>query len=374
MPDHTAPVRVGIIGYGLAGAVFHAPLVAATPGLALAAIVTRDPERRARAAHAHPGAQLLDAPEALWAPGSDVELVVVASPNRTHVPLATAAIDAGRHVVVDKPVALTAADAVALAARARGRGVALVPFHNRRWDGDFLTVRRLVAEEGGEDGRLGAVARFESRFERWRPVARAGWKEQGGPDEGTGILYDLGPHLVDQALVLFGPVTHVYAELDRRRPGDLTVDDDAFVALVHASGVRSHLAASATAAQPGPRFRVLGTRGAYTKWGLDPQEAALAGGARPGDAGWGEEPPDRWGVLGVDDDTRAQLHPVPSERGAYERFYAGVVAAVRGGAAPPVDPADAVAGLAILEAARRSAAEGRVVRLPADPPNDLPAA
>ncbi len=357
--DTRAPVRVGLVGYGLAGAVFHAPLVAATPGLELAAVVTRDPERRAKAARDFPGARLLDAPEALWAPGAGVDLVVVASPNRTHVALAAAAVAAGRHVVVDKPVALTADEGAALAEQARTAGVVLAPFHNRRWDGDFLTVRRLVAEGG-----VGAVARRESRFDRWRPVPRAGWKEVGGPGEGTGLLLDLGPHLVDQALVLFGPVTRVYAELDRRRPGDPAVEDDVFVALTHASGVRSHLYASATAAQPGARFRLLGGRRAYVKWGLDGQEGALAAGARPGDPGWGEDPESSWGALGAegaaDDDAP---RPVPTERGAYERFYAGVLAAVRDGAPPPVDPADAVAGLRVLDAARRSAAEGRAVPL-----------
>jgi predicted dehydrogenase len=353
-------VRVGLVGYGLAGAVFHAPLVAATPGLALAAVVTRDPARRAQAAREHPGVRLLDAAEALWAPDAGVDLVVVASPNATHAPLAAAAVAAGRHVVVDKPFALDAAEGAALAARARDAGVVLVPFHNRRWDGDFRTVRRLVAE-----GALGAVGRFESRFDRWRPVPRAGWKEQGGPGTGTGLLYDIGSHLVDQALVLFGPATHVYAECDRRRPGDPSVDDDVFVALTHASGVRSHLYASALAGQPGARFRVFGDRGAYVKWGLDGQEAALGAGRRPGDAGWGEDPADRWGTLGADGaDGDAATRPVPSERGAYEQFYAGVLASVRDGAPPPVEPADAVAGLAVLEAARRSAAEGRVVRLP----------
>jgi predicted dehydrogenase len=352
---------VGIVGYGLAGAVFHAPLVAATPGLVVAAVVTRDAERRARAAREHPGVQLLDGPEALWSADADVDLVVVASPNATHAPLAAAAMAAGRHVVVDKPFALTAAEGAALATQARAAGVVLVPFHNRRWDGDFRTVGRLVGE-----GALGDVVRFESRFDRWRPVPRAGWKEEGASGAGTGILLDLGPHLVDQALVLFGPVTHVYAELDRRRPGDAGVDDDVFVALTHASGVRSHLYASALAAQPGARFRVLGTGAAYVKWGLDPQEGALASGQRPGDQGWGEEPLARWGTLGTEGaDGDGAPRPHPTERGAYEQFYAGVLAAVRDGAPPPVDPADAVAGLAVLEAARRSATEGRIVRLDA---------
>lgn len=358
--DRTGEVRVGLIGYGLAGAVFHAPLIAATPGMRLAAVVTRDPERQKRVRREHPQARVLDAPEQLWARphGADaIDLVVVASPNDTHVALAAAAIEAGRHVVVDKPFALTADEGRGLIARAHERHVALVPFHNRRWDGDFRTVCRLVAE-----GALGTVTRFDSHFERWRPVPRAGWKEVAAP--GSGILYDLGPHLVDQALVLFGPVADVYAELDRRRAGDPAVDDDAFVALTHVSGVRSQLWASAVAAQPGPRFRVLGSRGAYTKHGLDPQEAALAAGGRPGHPGWGEEPPAHWGTLGIDGGEDGP-RPVPTEPGAYAQFYAGTLAAVRREAAPPVAAEDAVAGLAVLEAARRSATERRVVRLDA---------
>jgi scyllo-inositol 2-dehydrogenase (NADP+) len=201
------------------------------------------------------------------------------------------------------------------------------------------------------------VHRFESRFERWRPAPKPGWRELADPEEAGGILYDLGSHLIDQALSLFGPARRVYAELERRRDG-AAVDDDAFVALSHHSGVRSHLWMSAVAAQPGPRLRVLGSRGAYVKWGMDVQEEALRGGARPG-AGWGEEPEPRWGTLGADEDVR----PVPTEPGDYPAFYRGVAAALREGAPPPVDPADAVAALEVIEAARRSAAEGRVEEL-----------
>lgn len=348
-------IRVGLIGYGLAGAVFHAPLVAATDGLELAAVVTANAERQEQARREHPGARVLaTADEVLEQAGAlGVSLVVVASPNRTHVPLARAALQAGLHVVVDKPLAATAAEGEALAAEARERGLVLTVFHNRRWDGDFLTVQRLVAE-----GALGRILRLESRYDRWRPVPKEGWRELGDPAEAGGLLYDLGSHLVDQALVLLGRVTHVYAELDRHRRGVL-VDDDAFVALTHASGARSHLWASVLAAQLGPRFRVMGDREAYVKFGLDPQEAALRAGERPDEAGWGGEPPEAHGTLGAGDETV----PVPTERGVYGRFYAGVAAALRDGAPPPVDVADAIAGLTILEAARRSAAERSVVSL-----------
>jgi predicted dehydrogenase len=204
-------------------------------------------------------------------------------------------------------------------------------------------VRRLI-----ENGDLGTVQRFESRFERWRPEVGPGWRERGEPAEGGGVLLDLGSHLVDQALQLFGPARDVYGELDVRRPG-AKVEDDAFVALTHESGVRSHLWMSAVAAQLGPRFRVLGDRAAYVKYGLDVQEEALRGGRTPDEPEWGVEPGDRWGLLGTD----AGVERVPTQPGAYQRFYEGVAAALREGAPPPVDAADAVAALEVIDAARR---------------------
>ena len=321
------------------------------PGLRLDAIVVRDPTRRARAAVAHPDARLLTSADEIWTSAADIDLVVVAAPNRVHAELSHAAIAAGIAVVVDKPLARSAAEAGELVAAATRAGVMLTPFQNRRWDGDLLTVAGLIAA-----GTLGRVDRFESRFERWRPEVASGWRERSDPDEAGGVLVDLGSHLVDQALYLFGPVAAVYAEIDVRRPG-AQVDDDAFIALTHASGVRSHLWMSAVAAQPGPRMRVLGDRAGYVKFGLDVQEDALLTGAQPGGPGWGEEPPDRWGRLGAGDATVT----VPTVAGAYQRFYEGVVATLQNGAPPPVDPADAVTGLAILEAARASSRDRRTV-------------
>lgn len=347
------PIRVALIGYGLAGASFHAPFIATTPSLALRAIVTRDPERRARAAHDHPQARLVDDAAALWRQARALDLVVVATPNRTHVPLARAALEAGLAVVVDKPFAPTAAEGEALIEEARRRGRPLSVYHNRRWDGDFITLRRLVGA-----GSLGTVFRFESRFDRWRPTPKGNWRERGDPAEAGGILYDLGSHLIDQALVLLGPVTSVYAELDRRRDG-VEADDDSFLSLTHASGARSHLGMSAVAAQTIIRMRVLGSRAAYVKHGLDVQEEALRRGERPDHPGWGEESPDRWGSLGAGDD----VQPVPTVRGDYPAFYAGVARALREGGPMPVDPDDALAGLRIIEAARRSATTGSVIRL-----------
>jgi predicted dehydrogenase len=353
MSDSPRPLRVGLLGYGLAGRVFHAPLIAACPDLVLAAVVTRDPERRAALRAVHPDAEALDAPEQLWERAGSLDLVVVATPNRSHVPLARAALQAGLPVVVDKPLAPSAAEARALIEEARARGRRLTVFQNRRWDGDFLTVRKLIAE-----GALGAVHRLESRFERWNPVPRPGWRESGDPADAGGLLFDLGAHLVDQAVQLFGPVRAVYGELDHRRAG-VVIDDDAFVALTHASGVRSHLWMSKVAAQRAPRFRVLGDRATFVKYGLDGQEPAMAVGVGPGSAGWGEEPADRWGFLGEE----GTAQPVATVPGSYPWFYTALAAALRSDAPLPVEPDDAAAALEIIEAARSSAEHGRVVQL-----------
>ena len=339
------PLRVGLIGYGLGGAAFHAPFIATTPGLELAAIVTRDSERQRKAARDYPGTRVVAEVERLWEADAALDLVAISTPNRTHVPLARAAIEAGLHVVVDKPLAPSAAEARSLAQSAQSRSVRLIPFQNRRWDGDFVTLRRLIA-----DGAVGAPLRFESRFERWRPTPTGTWRERGTPEDAGGLLFDLGSHLIDQALVLFGPTRAVYAQLDRRRPG-VEADDDAFVALTHVSGTRSQLYMSAVAAQPGPRFRLLGTTGAFTKWGLDIQEDALRAGVRPGGADWGVDPPERWGTLGI----LGEARPVPTARGDYGGFYKGVERAVRGEGPTPVDVADAIATLDVIEAARACA-------------------
>lgn len=346
-------LRVGLIGFGLGGAVFHAPLIAATRGLRLKAVVTSDPVRARQAEQQYPGVTVLDNAGRLWEQGEDFDLVVVASPNRTHVPLALAALEAGLHVVVDKPMAATAEEGRGLKDEASRRGLLLAPFQNRRWDGDFLTLRRLTAR-----GELGRVLRFESRFERWRPQHKPGWRQSGEPADAGGLLYDLGSHLIDQALVLFGPARGVYAELDPFYEGAET-DNDSFVSLTHGGGVRSHLWMSTAAAQPGPRFRVLGSEAAYTKFGLDVQEDALKNGGRPGGPGWGVEEESRWGLLGAGEDLRA----VPTEPGSYQSFYASVVAAIREGTPPPVEPGEAVAVLEVIEAARLSHAEGQTVKL-----------
>ncbi|WOX24160.1 Gfo/Idh/MocA family oxidoreductase [Streptomyces solicathayae] len=355
------PLRVGLVGYGLAGSVFHAPLIAATDGLVLDTVTTGNAERRAQALAEFPDVRVAASADELWTRADELDLIVVASPNKTHVPIATAALNAGLPVVVDKPIAGTAAEARELAALADERGLLLSVFQNRRWDNDFRTLRALLA-----DGALGHVQRFESRFERWRPRLKGGWRESGAPEEIGGLLYDLGSHVVDQALVLFGPAAQVYAESDVRRAG-AEADDDTFIALTHANGVRSHLYVSATTAQLGPRFRVLGERAGYVKYGLDPQEAALREGhrpGRPGDEAWGREPESLWGTLGAGESPLSGGgDPVESLPGDYPAYYAAIAAALRGEAPNPVTAEEAAAALDVLESARRSAREGVTVRL-----------
>ncbi|GGN88712.1 Gfo/Idh/MocA family protein [Nocardia rhizosphaerihabitans] len=337
---------VAVVGYGLAGSVFHAPLIAADPRLRVAAVVTSSQERAEQARAEHPGVRVWPTTDELFAAADDIDLAVIATPNLSHAPLALKALAAGLPVVVDKPFAVTSADADEVVRAAERAGLPLSVFQNRRWDNDFLTVRGLI-----DAGELGEVRRFESRFERWRPVPKGGWRELGEADAGAGILFDLGSHLVDQALTLFGPVTELYAELDRRRPG-VQADDDAFIALTHASGTRSQLWMSSVAPQLGPRMRVVGSTNAYTVFGLDPQEDALRAGRRPDDGHpWGTVRSEKWGIFGAGDD----LRPIPTAPGDYPAFYAGMAAALLDDAPVPVDPRDAVETLRILEYARHVA-------------------
>jgi predicted dehydrogenase len=345
-----ADLHVGLVGYGMSGSVFHAPLIAVTPGMRLAAVVTSDAVRRRRAEQDFPGAVVVPTVDVLVKEIHPLHLVVVASANRTHVPIATAAVRAGIPVVVEKPIAATVAEAQELVSEARSRRVLLTVYQNRRWDGDFLTVRRLL-----DAGTLGDPLRFESNFERWRPTPKPGFRESDAPEDAGGLLYDIGSHLIDQAIQLFGPVVEVFSEVDRRRPG-VSVDDDTFVALRHASGVRSHLYATVMSASPGPRMRLIGTEGAFTKFGLDVQEEALKAGARPG-PGWGEERPEQWGTLSTGDSTER----IPTEPGRYQEFYRLLSIALRTGAPPPVLPETAIDALRVIEQIRNQQIRNRVL-------------
>jgi predicted dehydrogenase len=341
MPN-IAPIRTGIIGFGLSGRVFHAPFVSTNPAYSLELIATGNPERQADARRLHPTAEIVSTPDELLARAGELDLVILASPAHVHLEQGLAALAAGAALVIDKPFAASVDEAERLIAAAERAGRPIVVFQNRRWDSDFLTLKSLIAE-----GRLGTVHRFESTFERWSPEVRDRWQDTTTVAQGAGITFDLGSHLVDQALQLFGPATVDHAELSIVRDG-ATSDDEAFISLRHESGVRSHLTLSRVAAQSGPRFRALGSAAAYVVHGLDSQEPSLKAGALPTDEGYGVEAESAWGVIGIDGSADAPLTPERTERGDYPAFYAGLADSILTGAPLPVDPSDALATLRIL--------------------------
>lgn len=350
-------IGVGILGYGLATTVFHAPFVSAVPGLHLRAIVQRTGDS---AAAAYPETQILRSADDLLAhPG--IDLVIVATPNETHFELARRALRAGKHVVIDKPFAATSEQARELIEIAENGGLILAPFHNRRFDGDFLTVRKLL-----DAGRLGRLVTVESHFDRFRPLPRPGsWKEAGSP--ANGLLMDLGPHLVDQALALFGLPTTVTASVRTDREG--TGIEDAFDIALGYPGLLYWCRSSLIAAEASPRFLLHGTLGSFKKFGVDPQEPALVGGASVPPVGdprpWLGEPETDWGTLTQAPDPaepgtliRTQI---PTEPGDYRLFYLSVRDAIRGAAALAIPTEAGFDVIRLLELARRSSSEGKTL-------------
>jgi predicted dehydrogenase len=337
MDIHANRLRVGLLGYGYSGKTFHAPLVTALPDFELVAVSSRDAARvRADlpdiAVHAEPLAVArLDS----------IDLVIIATPNDTHAPLARAALDAGKHVVIDKPFTIDLAEARDLIALAERRNTLLSVFHNRRWDSDFLTIRQAIA-----DGLAGEVSHFESHFDRFRPHVRDRWRERDGP--GSGIWFDLGPHLADQALQLFGLPDLIQASLAGQRAGSMA-DDWAHV-LLHYGERRVVLHAGMLVAGGTSRFIAHGTAGSLVKRRADRQEQQLLDGIRPGEAGWGEDP-DPLLVY----DSEGNEHPFPAIPGDQRRYYAGIADALRGKVANPAPPIQALAAMAVVVAAIESA-------------------
>ncbi len=340
---------VALVGYGYAGRVFHAPLIAHAPGLRLHTVVSSAPAR----VHAdHPQARVVATPEEAFADAA-IDLVVIATPNAVHAPLAIAALRAGRHVLVDKPMATSLDEARRMVDAARDAGRVLSVFHNRRHDADFLALRQLV-----EGGRLGEVVELHSHFDRFRPQVPDRWRERAGP--GAGLWFDLGPHLVDQVLALFGMPLAVQADIAAQREG--AVVDDFFHVVLRYARLRAVLHAGALVPAGSLRFAVHGTRGSFVKHGLDPQEAALREGARPDAPDWGRDlQPGLFTPAGVDGPGAAQ--PVEGPRGDYLACYRAMRDAILGRGPPPVEPAQALAVMRVLEAGRESAAKGRSVAL-----------
>ena len=356
-------IGVAVVGFGLGGRVFHAPFVSAVPGLRLEAIVQRKGDE---AAKAYPGVRVLRSlDEAL----SDraVQLVVISTPNATHFPMAKQALEAGRHVVIDKPFSSTSSEAMELVTLAASKGLKVVPFHNRRWDGDFKTVRELV-----EQHAVGRLVTYESHFDRFRPTPRENtWKEAG--DDSHGMLFDLGPHLVDQCLALFGAPEAITASV--RKDRDETAIEDAFDITLHYAiggrGLLAHCRTSYLACDNAPRFLLHGTRGSFKKYGLDPQEPALVHGAKvpmlgSGDS-WLEEPDAAWGTLTVapvpSDPATLVKRDIKTRPGDYRGFYANVRDAINGVAEQAVKAEDGYRVTKLLEMARVSSAEGRTLKV-----------
>lgn len=339
------PIRTVVVGYGLSGRVFHSPFIEADHNFELTAIVTGNDERAALAARQHPSARICRDFGELNALDEVIDLVVLAGPPDSHRDLALAALARGSAVIVDKPFVPSVKDARLIQDAAGKAGRPVMVFQNRRWDGDFLTVRSLI-----EDGRLGDVFHFESAFEHWAPEATSGWKDQLSASKGGGVAWDLGSHLVDQAIQLFGPAASIGARLRTVRRGGGN-DDHSEIHLEHDSGVVSRLLMTRVSHPTAPRFRVLGSRGSFVSYGLDPQEPALDAGARPTDDGFGDVSPEDYGTLIDQTATGAVSTRIPTLTGDYSEFYRRASAAIRGTGPEPVPLEQALEVVAVLETA-----------------------
>lgn len=347
-------INVGILGYGLSGRVFHMPVIRSLEGFRVTSIMTKNPEAIAEIHEADPSVWIASTPEEILESPA-VDLVVVAVPNTLHYDLASKALKHGKHVVVEKPFTITAAEAGALRELARQQGKVLSTYHNRRWDGDFLTIRKLI-----ESGVLGSLAEFESHFDRFRPAPKAGWREESGP--GTGMLYDLGSHLLDQAITLFGMPQRLYADLRIQRPASETVDS--FELILDYEGLKVTLKSGSLVREPLPRFILQGDKGSFVKYGLDVQEDALKAGHRPEqENAWGQEPETQYGTLHTEVGGVTFRGAVETLPGDYREFYRGIRKAVNEGGEPPVTAAQAENVMRLIELAMESAEKGIVMVL-----------
>ncbi|WP_418907497.1 Gfo/Idh/MocA family oxidoreductase [Glutamicibacter endophyticus] len=339
----SATIRTAIIGFGVSGKVFHAPLLAANPDFEISFIATANSERQQQAADAYPHASIVPSYREVLASAEELDLLVIGTPPPTHFEIARAALKRGLNVVIDKPFVVHSAQGEELIALAAELGLTLTVYQNRRWDGDFLTIKKLLGEEA-----LGAVHTFESRFEWFKPQGMRSWKAELTAQQGGGILFDLGTHLIDQAIELFGPVNSVQASL-RPLTDQATAEEDAHVLLRHCSGTESRLTMSSLNAAPGARFQMAGHRGAYTSFGLDPQEPQLASGMSPTQAEYGQKPEAHWGQLATGQATRE----VPTLPGDYPQFYRALASCLRHAGPVPVDPHDSLAVLRLIESIHR---------------------
>ena len=343
-------IRVGLVGFGMAGRVFHGPLLSSVEGLELAAVVERSSNN---AVERYPGITTYCSLEAMLA-DSSLGLFVVATPSGTHFEIARQILAAGKNVIVDKPMSTTSAEIAQLIELAAARNVHLIPFFNRRWDSDFQTIKKLLHE-----GSLGRLVSFESRFDRWRPNPPTDrlWKED--PSVGGGVLLDLGTHIADQVLTLFGKPEAISADVLCER--DWARANDAFTIRLRYRGYVVILGANSLSSPPGPRFHLRGSKGNYLKLGIDPQEAALNKVTRIGDGGWGHEPAANWGTSNVDVDGGMVTQPIAPIPGDYRLYYAGVRDAVLGKGPAPVAARDAWRVARLLEWAAESSEQRREI-------------
>ena len=343
-------IEVGLVGFGLAGRAFHAPVIRAVSGLHLAAIVQRSGNE---AAEKYPDVRIVRSLDELLSM-SEIRLIVIATPNETHYPFTRQCLEAGRDVLVDKPFTTNLEEAKVLEQLAKKTGRFLTVYQNRRYDGDFQAIRQLV-----EAGTLGRIVRFETTYDRYRPQLKPGaWRETSRP--GSGILFDIAPHLIDHALVLFGSPEAVTADVRIEREN--AAADDAFdITLHYPNGLRAVLRSSILAAAPRPRFVLLGTQGSFVKQTFDPQEMNLRIGYVPADKPWGYEPEDNWGVLTIPKGDTVEQRRIPSANCDYRDYYANVRDAILGRAAPAVTPEYALDVMRMLELARESNAKRRTI-------------
>jgi scyllo-inositol 2-dehydrogenase (NADP+) len=338
---HAALLNVALLGYGFASKTFHAPLLVRVPGLRLRYIVSSD---SAKVHKDYKDVSVLAKPEMALA-DPEVDVIVIATPNVTHFDLAQKALNAGKHVVVDKPFTNTVTDGMELIQLARSRKKVLSVFQSRRWDGDFLTLRKVLV-----DGLLGKVALFECHYDRYRPEPRQRWREQPGP--GSGIWFDLGPHLVDQALQLFGAPESIYADLEIQRSGGQA--NDYFHVVLRYGKSRAILHGGSLVVAESPRFIVHGALGSFTKWGMDTQEESLKRGEIPGSPGWGADP--KMGTLITKKGDGFETREVPNIPGNYLGYYEGLRDAIIGGRPNPVTAEQGLEVINVLETAEKSAA------------------
>jgi predicted dehydrogenase len=348
-------LKVGLIGYGMAGQVFHAPIINSVAGLHLAKIRETKPHNIELATKRYPNARIVDDSAAIF---SDplIDLVVIATPNVSHFPLAKESLLNGKHVVVDKPFTITSAEADDLIRLAGEKDKLISVFQNRRWDSDFKTVQKIVASQ-----KLGDIVEVEIHFDRFRPTLKENaWREENIP--GSGLLYDLGAHLIDQSLVLFGLPESVYADIKTQR--QQAIVDDYFQVELHYNNLKVILKAGVLVKEPGPHYILHGTKGSFIKYGLDVQEDALKAGGVPNKVtNWGVEPEKLWGKLNIDEEGQAAVTRIESEAGDYRAYYSNIYDSICQAVPPAVQPEEARNVIYLIELARRSAQEGRVIYL-----------